>query len=1055
MKRAHSVFLVFLFIASLSISITPLIEMTEDLSLLRDDIQSSTREELGLNEEQITKTAQDMMMSIFQENLGQVDNEEVLFYGRFPGGMIGFGVDKVLLWLEGTTNCIMMSFVEAAEVIPTKQGATNSKSNYFLGNRGTYTDVSSFRKIRYENLWPGIDLEYKATAKGAKYHFLVAAGSDPSQIRIQYSGQDRLVANPESVSVEIQDKTFTDDGLVVTQGTQEIHANFDMISDSMICFNIGDYDPSKELVIDPLLSSTYIGGSNDDTGYAIQVDSQGYVYVSGHTYSSNFPTQDAYDSTYNSGLYDAFLLKYDPDGAAIIFSTFIGGSDRERGQRMYIEPDGNILISGWTSSTNFPTTGAYDSTHNGGGADVFLVRFNSAGNQLLNSTYIGGNGDDLGGQIHIDESGNVIVTGSTSSSNFPTLNGYDLTHNGAREAFALKISPTFETLIFSTYLGGSNEEYEYGSAVDSDGNIYITGRTWSSNFPTINAEDDTLNGVTDIFVCKLNASGNELIYSTYLGGGGDEYLGRGGIALDDYLYVGGCTTSSDFPVLNAYDNTYNGGWDAFVTKFNITDGTRIASTFVGGSGDETVYGVDVDKWGNTYLTGPTTSSNLPVVNAFSNTSSGGEDGFLFKVNSTCNGLKYSSYYGGSSNDGPRELRLDQTGNVYITGWTASSNFPLVNAYDASLSGAMDMYLMVFSTPSDADFDGLDDDLENALGTDPFSNDSDSDLMPDGWEYYNGLNPLLNDSADDLDFDTLSNLDEFLIGTLPNTNDTDSDMMLDAWEYHNGLKPNVDDADGDLDVDGLTNLQEFVIGSNPGNSDSDYDLMPDMWEYTYGFNLTHDDAGDDFDSDGLSNLDEYLNGCLPNNGDTDSDELGDLEEVEVYGTNPVEADSDNDLLEDGYEVHILGSNPLSTDTDSDQLSDGFEVLQFGTDPTLEDTDGDSMTDYEEYLAGTDPLVADADADADGDGLTNKEEWEAGTDIFDADSDNDGISDLYDPTPLRYDMPMPSGEMAMIGAIIAGSIFPALVVVLLNERMFRRMSGISKRNPEDEVTQEGEK
>ncbi|MHA2149100.1 MAG: SBBP repeat-containing protein [Candidatus Thorarchaeota archaeon] len=1457
-------------------------------------------------------------------------------------------------------------------------------------------------------------------------------------------------------------------------------------------------DPNSPDAANEPIVSTFIGGSNDDTGYAIEVDSEGYVYISGHTYSSNFPTQSAYDSTYNGGSYDCFLLKYDPAGAALVFSTFIGGSDRERGQRMYIEPDGDILISGWTSSSNFPTTGAYDSTHNGGGADVFLVRFNPTGDTLLHSTFIGGNGDDLGGDLNLDDYGNVIVLGSTSSSNFPTINGYDLTHNGARDPFALKISSTFDTLIFSTYLGGSSEEYGYGGAIDSEGNIIIIGRTWSSNYPTVNAEDDTLNGATDLFVSKLNASGDLLIYSTYLGGGGDEYLGRGGFALDGYLYIGGSTSSSDFPTLNAYDSTHNGGWDAFVTKFNASDGTKMASTYIGGNGDETVYGVDVDQWGNTYLTGPTTSSNLPVVNAYSNSSSGGEDGFLFKVNSTGNGLKYSSYYGGSSDDGPRELRLDQMGNVYLTGWTSSSNFPMFNESDSTLGGSMDMYLMIFSTLSDADFDGLDDDLEIALGTNPFSNDSDSDLIPDGWEYfygldptlndssddldsdllsnyleyilgtmvdnndtdsdflsdgleyhtygsnlfnpdsdsdnaldgiealvygtsptnndtdsdlmpdgweidfglnplgddsmgdndtdyldnideynygtdpfnpdtdsdsvldgievhflgsdpldplssgsqpvfssgmggsntdsgvsikygpsneiyvsgytyssdfptvnaydstynsfydcfvlklssdgqallfstfiggnddddvydmaidqngnvivtgatqssdfptvnaldtslggiedcflfklnatgnqlifstyygggsidtgfsidigdtgqiyvggstssldfdavnaynsttnggtdifiisispdgqtvslstyfgggtldqlhsihlnglneviisgvtysnnfpmvnpvdsdiddpsfgdgfiakfdpsiqtlqfstylggwdeetrcytvsdsndnilasgwtsspdfpivnaldptiggndifltkinqslqieystfiggsnsdecegmaiddtdnvylvgetwsddfpvfnafdgtyngnsdifvcvfsttnqsiryasyfggtsfdkvrdidtdsngrvaitgftdsidfplydelmginppvdenavivklptipdqdgddlpdvveiligtsltnpdsdfdlmtdgweyYNGLNPLVDDASGDLDFDTLSNLLEFNIGTLPNTNDTDSDTMLDAWEHYNGLNPLVNDANGDLDSDGLTNVQEYDIGSNPDSGDSDSDLIPDLWEYTYGLNLMYDDSGDDLDTDGLSNLDEYLNGCLPDNGDTDSDALGDYDEVVTYGTDPLVADSDQDFLEDGYEVHTLGSNPLLVDTDNDMLTDGFEVLQYGTDPTLPDTDFDGMSDYEEYLAGTNPLVADANDDEDGDGLSNIEEWNAGTDIFDADSDNDGISDFEElrsgQDPLRYNVRLPMNEFLIIGALIVGSIVPALVIILSNERMYRKTSRVPRRVAESNGDSEKE-
>jgi hypothetical protein len=219
-----------------------------------------------------------------------------------------------------------------------------------------------------------------------------------------------------------------------------------------------------------------------------------------------------------------------------------------------------------------------------------------------------------------------------------------------------------------------------------------------------------------------------------------------------------------------------------------------------------------------------------------------------------------------------------------------------------------------------------------------------------------------------------------------------------------------------------------------------------------------DASGDPDSDGLSNLDEYLNGCDPNDEDTDDDLLGDLEELETYGTDPLEEDTDQDLLEDGYEVHTLGSNPLLVDTDNDTLTDGFEALQFGTDPTLYDTDFDGMSDYEEYIAGTNPLVADADDDADGDGLSNKEEWDAGTDIFDADSDDDGISDFEEirqgSDPLRYNVRMPVGQFVVIGAVIVGSVIPAFAVVLLNERMFRRTLGSPRKEAEVEEDDEQE-
>jgi len=341
-----------------------------------------------------------------------------------------------------------------------------------------------------------------------------------------------------------------------------------------------------------IIYSTYIGGTGSDTGYGVDLDPSGNVYVTGETNSTDFPTTSGAYNESSNGDTDCYVLKINTDGTTLLYATLIGGGSWEGSPSIDVDSSGNAYIAGTTNSTNFPvTTGAYDETNNGG-YEVFATKLNATGSSLIYSTYFGGSGNDNGYKILLDASGNAYVSGSTISSNFPTTQGaFDETYNGpAHDGFVLKLNSSGSDLMYSTFLGGGvigghQEEIAWGLALASDGGLYVSGYSGQSDFPTTqDAYNNTLGGGMDAFLCKLDSSGRQLVYSTYFGGStGWDNSAVNGIALDvfDNIYMAGNAGSTDFPTTpGAYDETHNGVVDAFVAKFFIEDSLKFAITSI-------------------------------------------------------------------------------------------------------------------------------------------------------------------------------------------------------------------------------------------------------------------------------------------------------------------------------------------------------------------------------------------------------------------------------------------------------------------------------------------
>ncbi|MFX1369772.1 MAG: SBBP repeat-containing protein, partial [Promethearchaeota archaeon] len=555
-----------------------------------------------------------MQNTQFIENLGQFGNTEVAFYGHLGSSRIGFCADSVRFWTGSLGESIILSFEGAKRTEPRGATPQSSSNNYFLGERGTYANASGFKSIVYEGLWPGIDLIFTATKGGIKYEFHLSAHADPNQIKMRYKGHQTLNVKSTSLAAHNGEWIVNDEGLMAIQSGKEIQAAFVRCSEDTVGVRIDAYDRSRALTIDPLIYCTYLGGSGPERANDVFVDNTGQIYITGRTRSTDFPTISAFDETYSSGE-DCYVLKLGSDGQSIIYSTYIGGTGDDVGYSITCDDSGNAYVTGYTRSGDFPTVNAYDDTF-GGDRDCFVFKLNSTGTGLDFSTYLGDVNREIGWCVDLDDSGNVYVSGDTASINFPTVNAYDDSYNFGGDCFVTKFDSTGSSIIFSTFIGGSVLDYGYSMVVNGSGHVYLSGSTNSANFPMVNAYDSTHNGADDCFILLLNASGDALIFSTYIGGGAFDYAYDLAVDALGYSYIAGASLSDDYPVVNAYESQFGGDTDCIVSKLSRDGSSLVFSTYLGGTNRDEAQDIAVDSFGCVYITGFTGSSDFPIEAAF-------------------------------------------------------------------------------------------------------------------------------------------------------------------------------------------------------------------------------------------------------------------------------------------------------------------------------------------------------------------------------------------------------------------------------------------------------
>ncbi len=674
----------------------------------------------------------------FIENQGQLD-DEVAYYVKGSDKTLYFTSRGITFVLKGKRTeagerwVLALDFIDANPgVEPNGQDRQKTVFSYFKGKPGEWkTGISTYCKLVYSNLWPGIDLIYSGGTHELKYEFIVRPGSNPEKIRLAYRGAS-AVSLKDTGGLQINTPVSNIDDSrpyayqIIDGATVEVpvfYAPKDLPKDGKYIygFDIDDYDQNESLILDPavLVYCGYIGGTNMDSVEGIAVDEEGNAYVVGSTCSDerSFPVKIGPDLTYNdSGSvdgFDVFVAKISADGKQLEYCGYIGGDDVDTALNIGVDSLGNAYVAGETLSSpleGFPVLIGPDLSYNGG-YDVFVAKVSADGTHLEYCGYIGGAGTDWSGGLDVDCQGCSYIGGTTGSSEltFPVTIGPDLSYNDDFDAFVAKVSADGTHLEYCGYIGGSNDMGDVGTgiAVDSIGSAYVVGSTFSdeSSFPVTVGPDLTYNGgMGDCFVAKVNVAGTHLDYCGYIGGQG--YEGAWDIAVDSggNAYITGFTDSSEgelFPLLIGPDLFHNGGKDAFVAKITTSGEHLDYCGYIGGILEDRGRGIAVDSLGSAYVTGYTksTQSTFPVLGSLDLTYNGPKDGFVLKINSKGSALEYCGYVGGESLDYGEGIAVDTLHNVYIGGRTMSPDFPIIAGPDFLYNGEMDGFVAKISEVS--------------------------------------------------------------------------------------------------------------------------------------------------------------------------------------------------------------------------------------------------------------------------------------------------------------------------------------------------------------------
>jgi uncharacterized protein with LGFP repeats len=657
----------------------------------------------------------------FEGNRGQTD-DQVQFFTRGNRYTLFLTASEAVLVARPSseaTDSLAAQAVLRLQLVganPTPQVTGVDKlpgvSHYFIRQHPQQwrTHVPTYSRVKYEAVYPGIDLVYYGNQGQLEYDFIVAPGADPQAITLHFAGTETLAIDAQGalvlhlpggqVRMHMPVIYQEHDGL-----KQPVSGGYVLRDTQQIGFVIGPYDPTRPLVIDPVLVyATFLGGSNHDAGLGIAVDAEGEAYVTGMTASLNFPSATPVQAVLSGG-YDAFVVKLSPDGSQLVYATYLGGSGDEN---MYeglaygdiaVDATGAAYVTGSTTSRDFPTVQALQPAHGGGPSDAFVAKLSPEG-QLVYATYLGGSGMDMGRSIAVDATGAAYVTGQNESEDFPTMRPFQTTQGGFfKDGFVTKIDATGSQLVYSSYLGGNQGDLGFGIAVDTAGHAYVYGETGSPNFPTTPGAfdptcgtDGACNGSGDLFITKVDATGETLLYSTYLGGSGEDRIAAShGMAVDTDggVYVTGHTRSADFPT--TYGQQLNGPSDAFVAQLN-PQGTALGyAVFLGGAGDDHGLAIAVDLAHNAYITGGTGGTFPTTDEAYR---CGDPGAFVTKLRadgSTAYALCLSGQ--GITKDRGHGIAVDPLGNAYVTGFTASSDFPTVNPVQPVHGGRNDAFVV--------------------------------------------------------------------------------------------------------------------------------------------------------------------------------------------------------------------------------------------------------------------------------------------------------------------------------------------------------------------------
>jgi len=661
----------------------------------------------------------------FEENLGQAQ-ADTRFIARATGYQVHVSSDVVAISIANrqakSTSILRVRLVGARSDAPgTGLDRLSASTNYFLGGGAVeqFTDVPNYSRVKFDDVYPGVGVVYYGNQRNLEYDIVLQPGVDPAAICLALDGADHIrVDKNGNLLLSVGSESMQLKIPVVYQEyngkRRPISASFKLLANNQIGIRTASYDRTRALTIDPtLVYASYLGGSKDDHGRSIAVDGAGNAYIVGYTQSTDFPVLSAYQSTPGRLPQLAFVTKVNPTGTALIYSTYLGDTKAiNNGYAIAVDAAGDAYIAGTTTSTAFPTTtGAYQRTSAGGSNNSFVVKLGPAGNALLYGSYVT---NATATAIALDSSNSVYVTGNATSTFATSTGAYQTTTHASSgvNAFVIKLNLQTTPAAYSTFLGGSTNDYGSSIAVDSSGNAYIGGYAGSTDFPTTSGAFQTAaQGLDDGFVTKLNPQGNSLVYSTRLGGNdGDAIFG---IAVDaaGSAYVTGFTASFNFPITaNAFQRTKGGAGysifclfckinftqfpNAFVTKLSPDGRSQVYSSFLGGNGSATgqdSYGdwgeaIAVDASGHAFVAGLIGSTTgFPLLSDLKPRQPENSKGlFVAKVSGMGDALLYSTHAGWQSDSEGYGIAVDSKGDAYAV--TSAENTASTDSFLIS-SGA--------------------------------------------------------------------------------------------------------------------------------------------------------------------------------------------------------------------------------------------------------------------------------------------------------------------------------------------------------------------------------
>ncbi len=707
----------------------------------------------------------------FEENRGQTD-AQVHYLARAQGYTLFLTAHEAVVQQPGAAVPLRIRWAGAREAVrPVGAEALPGVSHYFSGAAGAGPrSVPGYAKVRYPEVYPGIDLIFHSTPQHVEYDFVLAPGADPAHIRLVFEGAAHLALNELGeliVTQTAEAPPLRFQAPVIYQSTPRgrvgVAGGYRLEGVDRVGFTLADYDNSLPLVIDPVLTlGSYLGGSGAEQAAAVASDAVGNLYLTGETLSVDFPNATGG----NAGGTDVYVVKLD-SGGTLTYAAYLGGSGKDRGFGIAVDGVNNAYVTGDTESGDFPVQSPLQAA-NAGGSDGFVTKLSVDGASLVYSTYLGGSANETARALTVDSSGRAYVTGGTTSVDFPVSPGAPqsgivqvtnpITGDWYSDVFIVRLTAAGSAHEYSTYLGGDNLDTAIGIALAPGGEVVVAGATASSNLPVVNFTQQFFRGVPeDAFIAQLNATGDGFDYVSYLGGNAWDRANAVAVDFAGDIYVAGSTNSDNFSGIDAgsVQSVYGGGrFDAFLAKIDATTRQIEYATYLGGEGVDEAHGVTLDNANNPWLVGATESVGFPLQNALQHQLLGSRDAFVAQYTGAGSLLSFSSYLGGTGDDAAAKAITDAGANIVLTGTTTSSDFPLFGAAQGVAGGSGDAFVTRISpVTSTADL-ALAMSVEDDFGRPgaPLNYDlTVTNLGPDAA----GLVTVLNTLPDALRFDSAS------------------------------------------------------------------------------------------------------------------------------------------------------------------------------------------------------------------------------------------------------------------------------------------------------------